>query len=156
MTPTDPRIATIREALMIGWDRRPHPMKDVESALTALESLASSVEQESANAEPFGSATSAELFATLGSADPEKDERELNAVIRRMDIKSVPTQESAWRDVRRAALEEAAQLLESKAANCDRQSTLGCEMDAFAEDHRRSAQAIRALIDTLPKPEGAK
>lgn len=36
---------------------------------------------------PGGTATSAELFAALGSINPEKDEREINAVIRRMDIK---------------------------------------------------------------------
>jgi hypothetical protein len=35
----------------------------------------------------FEVATSAELFAEFGSKDPEKDERELNAVLRRIDIK---------------------------------------------------------------------
>ena len=39
------------------------------------------------NPKLFRPATSAELFAEFGSPDPTKDERELNAVIRRIDIK---------------------------------------------------------------------
>jgi hypothetical protein len=36
---------------------------------------------------PFGNATTAQLFTALGSKEPEKDERELNAIIRRMKIR---------------------------------------------------------------------
>jgi len=116
-----------------------------------------------------GTATSAELFAALGSDNPERDERELNAVIRRMNMRVVDTGRETRGSTPQTIENEARELAEEycstrelrwgdkqELATLITQALLKARreaMDSVIEWHVLAAKVKRDLAEKMFNPE---